>query len=102
MNLGHLAIFDAVASTGNVSRAAESLMISQPAVSKQLRILERALATPLFERIPKGMRLTPAGELLATYASRIFALETEAEEAIAALKGLRRGRLIIGASNTIG
>jgi DNA-binding transcriptional LysR family regulator len=102
MNLGHLAIFHAVATFGNVSRAADRLMISQPAVSKQLAILERALATTLFERLPKGMRLTSAGELLEEYAARIFALETQAEEAIAELKGVRRGSLIIGASNTIG
>jgi DNA-binding transcriptional LysR family regulator len=102
MNLGHLAVFHAVATQGNVSRAAERLMVSQPAVSKQVRQLERALGAELFERLPRGMRLTRAGELLAGYAARLFALEAEAERAIAELQGLRRGRLVVGASNTIG
>jgi DNA-binding transcriptional LysR family regulator len=102
MNLGHLAVFHAVATQGNVSRAAERLMVSQPAISKQVRQLERALGAALFERLPRGMRLTRAGELLAGYAARLFALEAEAERAIAELQGLRRGRLVVGASNTIG
>ena len=102
MNFGHLAIFHAVARAGNVSRAAEQLMISQPAVSKQLKELERSFGTTLFDRLPKGMRPTAAGTLLAGYASRIFSLGAEAEQAIDALRGLCRGRLAVGASTTIG
>src|SRR5437660_1271616 len=102
MNFGHLAVFHAVALEGNVSRAAERLLISQPAVSKQLKELERSLGAALFDRIPKGMRLTSSGELLEAYARRIFALETEAERAMAELRGLRRGQLNVGASTTIG
>jgi len=102
MNLNHLAIFHAVAEEGNISRAAERLMISQPAVSKQLRLLERSLSATLFDREPRGVRLTEAGRLLATYAARIFALEAEAQRALGELSGLQRGRLAIGASTTIG
>jgi DNA-binding transcriptional LysR family regulator len=102
MNLSHLAVFHAVATEGSVSRAAERLMVSQPAVSKQLRDFERSLGTPLFDRLPKGVRPTAAGELLAGYARRIFALEAEAGQALAELRGLRRGRLSVGASTTIG
>jgi len=101
INLAHLAVFHAVASEGSVSRAAERLMVSQPAVSKQLRQLERSLGGPLFDRLPKGVRPTAAGELLAGYARRIFALEAEAELALAELRGLRRGTLSVGASTTI-
>ena len=102
MNLNHLAIFHAVAEEGNVSRGAERLCISQPAVSKQVRELEAALGVTLFDRLPRGMRLTGAGEMLAGHARRLFAVEAEAERGIAELKGLSHGRLVVGASLTIG
>jgi DNA-binding transcriptional LysR family regulator len=102
MNLNHLAIFHAVAEAENLTRAAERLMISQPAVSKQLKEFERAMGTPLFDRLPRGVRLTEAGTVLAGYARRLFALAEEAELAIGELRGLRRGRLRVGASTTIG
>jgi DNA-binding transcriptional LysR family regulator len=102
MNLGHLAIFHAVAEAQSVSRGAERLMVSQPAVSKQLRALERSLGVVLFDRTPRGVRLTEAGELLASYSRRIFALEHDAITALEDLKGMGRGRLSIGASTTIG
>jgi DNA-binding transcriptional LysR family regulator len=102
MNLNHLAIFHAVAQTGSVSRGADRLMISQPAVSKQLSQLERSLGTRLLDRGSRGVRLTEAGQLLNDYAGRIFGLESEAESALSELAGLRRGRLRLGASTTIG
>lgn len=102
MNLNHLNIFYAVAEEGSISRGAERLYISQPAVSKQLAEFERALGTPLFDRLPKGVRLTEAGRVLQGYARRLFALEAEAERALRELRGLERGRLAIGASTTIG
>jgi DNA-binding transcriptional LysR family regulator len=102
MNLGHLAIFHAVAAAKSVSRGAERLMISQPAVSKQIKLLERSLGQALLDRLPRGVRLTAAGEVLAEYAARIFALEREADDALNQLKGLRRGRLAVCASTTIG
>lgn len=102
MNFNQLAIFHAVGEERSVSRGAERLCISQPAASKQILELERNLGTPLFERLPQGMRLTEAGSLLATYSQRIFALEREAEEAVSELRGLERGRIIVGASLTIG
>ena len=102
MNLNHLAIFHAVAETRGISLGAQRLHISQPAVSKQIQELERSLGTKLFDRVPRGVRLTESGELLAGYARRLFALETEAETALAELRGLERGRLAVGASLTIG
>ncbi|HEY2589668.1 MAG TPA: LysR family transcriptional regulator [Tepidisphaeraceae bacterium] len=102
MNLNHLAIFHAVAAERNVSRGARRLMISQPAASKQLLQLERNLGVKLFDRVPRGVRLTEAGEMLARYAARLFAIEAEAESAIQELRGLRRGRLRLGASTTLG
>lgn len=102
MNLGHLAIFDAVARTLSISRAGDMLMISQPAVSKQLAQLERNLKTHLVDRLPRGVKLTAAGELLASYARRLFSLADEAELAMQQLAGLSRGRLIVAATTTIG
>ena len=102
MNLNRLAVFHAVAEEGGVSRGAERLCVSQPAVSKQVRELEAALGLKLFDRLPRGVRLTQAGEVLAGHARRLFAVEADAERAIAELKGLSRGSLRVGASLTIG
>ncbi|MGI4787867.1 MAG: LysR family transcriptional regulator [Janthinobacterium lividum] len=102
MNLNHLAIFHAVADEGSMSRGAERLFISQPAVSKQIKELEAALGIMLFDRLSRGIRLTVAGEMLAGYARRLFAVEAEAERTIGEMKGLVQGQLTLGASLTIG
>lgn len=102
MNLKHLAIFQAVAAAASVSAGAKRLHISQSAVSKQLAEFEQALGLVLFDRLPRGMRLTEAGRLLQGYANRLFAIEAEAEQALGDLQNLTRGRIAIGASRTIG
>lgn len=101
LNLAHLAVVHAVSQEMNVSKAAERLLVSQPAVSKQLRELEREVGTPLFDRLPRGVRPTQAGTILADYARRIFDLAAEAEQRLADLRGLQRGELRIGSSTTI-
>jgi DNA-binding transcriptional LysR family regulator len=102
VNLNHLAIFHAVAQAGSMTLGAERLDISQPAASKQVRELERALGVNLFDRIGRRVRLSQAGEILADYARRLFALAHEVEEAMADVRAVRRGRLVVGASTTIG
>src|SRR5262249_49572490 len=102
MNLNHLAIFHAVAQTGSMTLGAERLDISQPAVSKQVQELERVLGVHLFDRIGRRVHLSQAGEILADYARRLFALAHEAEEALAEVSAGGRGRLVIGASTSIG
>jgi DNA-binding transcriptional LysR family regulator len=99
-----LELFYNVARQGGMTRAAETLHISQPAVSTQLAELERALGVPLLERLAggRGLRLTEAGLLVYEHAARIFALAEELERGIADLKGLRSGQLIVGASTTLG
>jgi DNA-binding transcriptional LysR family regulator len=77
-------------------------MIGQPAVSSHIADLESALKLTLFERLPRGVRLTEAGELLLGYSRRLAALEEEAELAMTELRGMTRGRLRIGASTTAG
>ena len=102
MNRNHLALFHAVAHAGSISRGAIAARVSQPAVSKQIAELEDALGVQLLERLPRGCRLTGAGIVLADYARRWLALETDAARAIEELRGLKRGRLAVGASLTIG
>lgn len=102
LNWNHLRLFAAAARCGSVSAAAASLRLSQPAVSKQIAELESSLGVTLLERTARGVRPTPAGELLAGYAQRLFALAEEAERSLGEMQNLRRGRLRIGASMTIG
>ncbi len=102
MNLRHLAVFHAVAKARSVNAAAALLHTSQPAISRELRTLEERLQTPLFDRLPRGMRLTEAGEVLLGYAERIFALDQAAERAVREIADLEHGQLAIGASNTVG
>jgi DNA-binding transcriptional LysR family regulator len=102
MNRNHLALFHVVAQAGGISQGAEMARVSQPAVSKQIAELEDALGVRLLERLPRGCRLTEAGTILAGYAQRWRSVESEAERAIEEYRGLKRGRLAIGASMTIG
>ncbi|HEU5442694.1 MAG TPA: LysR family transcriptional regulator [Steroidobacteraceae bacterium] len=102
MNLHHLSIFAAVAGTGSLTASARKLHISQPALSRELKTFEARLGVTLFERHSRGMRLTQAGQVLHHYAKRLFELEQTAEATLREIAGARRGRLAIGASNTIG
>jgi DNA-binding transcriptional LysR family regulator len=102
MNRNHLALFHAVAQAGGISRGAERLHVSQPAVSKQVKELEDALGIRLLERLPRGSRLTDGGKLLAQYVQRMAVVEEETARAIDEFRGLKRGRLAVGASMTIG
>jgi DNA-binding transcriptional LysR family regulator len=102
MNLHHLSIFHAVAGTGSLTASARKLHISQPALSRELKVFEERLGVALFERHSRGMRLTQAGEILSQYAKRLFELERAAEGAMREIAGGHQGRLSIGASNTIG
>lgn len=102
MNRNHLALFQAVAQAGSISGGAAAARVSQPAVSRQIAELESELGVRLLDRLARGCRLTEAGGILAEYASRWRALEREAARAVEEYRGLKRGRLRIGASLTIG
>lgn len=103
MELRHLMYFEAVARLQHMSRAADELSVAQPAISKQLRDLERELGGgPLFERVGRRLRLTEAGRVLQVHArailSQVDAVRTEMRE-----RGeLHRGRVAIGAPPTVG
>jgi len=100
MTPDQLITFAAVAEHLNISRAALALHLSQPAVSGQLRQLQEEFGEPLYQRDGRGVRLTPAGEQLAGYASRLRETWRQAHAYRDALRGLERGTLRIGASTT--
>ncbi|RQR66903.1 LysR family transcriptional regulator [Burkholderia sp. Bp9126] len=102
MNFTHLAAFHAVVEAGSVTAASERLHVSQPALTREIRELEERLGVTLFDRMPRGMRPTEAGRLLADYAAQIFSLADVAEAAVGEFAGLTRGQLGIGSSRTIG
>ncbi|WP_327268539.1 LysR family transcriptional regulator [Streptomyces sp. NBC_01218] len=89
----HLRVLRAVATTGSFSAAARELGFTQPAISQQMRALETSAGTPLLIRTGREMRLTQAGEALVRHASGILAGLTAAEEEVAAIAGLRAGRV---------
>ena len=72
VQLQQLAYFVAVAKVRHFTQAAEILGVAQPTLSKQVRVLEDELGTPLFDRTRHGIDLTQAGELLLPYAQRIL------------------------------
>ncbi len=101
MNLRHLRIFLAVCQSGNnVTRAAASLYMSQPAVTIAIREMEKDCGSRLFDRIGRRLFLTPAGEQVRSYAQRILALEKDLDMALES-SGVRDA-MRLGASMTVG
>ncbi|CAB1127769.1 RuBisCO operon transcriptional regulator [Candidatus Hydrogenisulfobacillus filiaventi] len=84
------------------SRAAEDMILSQPAVSMHIKHLERVIGLPLFEKVGRRIRLTEAGERLYHYSQRLFALLQETAEAMDALRGAEQGHLRVAADTTAG
>ncbi len=100
--LDQLRILKAISAEGSFKRAADSLYVSQPAVSLQVQNLEKQLDVPLFDRGGRRAKLTEAGHLLLSYGEKIIALCQETCRAIEDLQNLQGGTLIIGASQTTG
>src|SRR5882672_7157171 len=100
LSLRQLRAFVEVARASSIGRAAEALHLTQPAVSMQVRDLERAVGLPLLERAGRGLRLTTTGEYFLVFARRILATLKEAEDTIARLRGLKGGRVVIGMVST--
>ncbi|CAH0991437.1 HTH-type transcriptional activator CmpR [Sinobacterium norvegicum] len=100
ITLKQLRVFDAVARTGNVSRAAETIPLSQSATSMSLADLEQHLGSPLFNRHGKKLQLNDYGRWLHP---KVHQLLQQAEEIeLSAHSGALHGQLIVGASSTIG
>ncbi len=102
MNLRQLAIFLTVCELGSMSAAAKKLYMTQPAISQTILDLEADLDIALFDRINKKIILTYPGEVLRTYSKRILTLVEEAEHTMKDMANMKSGRLLIGASTTIG
>ncbi len=102
MNLNQLKIFFMAAKRGNLSKAAEDLFITQPAVTKGIQRLQEHYDIRLMDRFGKKMVLTNAGEVLFKIAEKIFELEKHAEENIRELKQRKKGRIRIQASESFG
>ena len=98
--LKQLRIVAAIARTGRVLAAAETLGVSPPAVTLQLKLLEAHLGLTLFERGRQGMMLTTAGQHVLDAANRIEAVIGDAEHGLGALRGLRGGAVAVGVVST--
>ncbi|CUB01584.1 LysR family transcriptional regulator [Comamonas thiooxydans] len=96
MDLKQLRAFVTVAETGNVTRASSLLNLVQPAVSRQLRLLEEDLGTELFDRSRHGMQLTPPGKTMLEYARRILNEVARAKAEIQPTEGPVAGIVSIG------
>ena len=100
-NLSSYKIFYTVATTGNISKAAKELYISQPAISKSIQKLEESIGARLFERSSRGVTLTDAGELLYTHVKSAFETLTLGEDKLRRSIELGVGHLTIGVSSTL-
>ncbi len=96
LNLRQLEGFYLVVKRKNFTRAAEELNVTQPAVTNQVKFLEKSLNLKLIQRVGKRIQLTEAGDLVYQYAQKIFDLVSDADEKIKDFKKLMRGTLQIG------
>lgn len=92
---------DEVARRGSIRQASEALHIAPSAIDRRIQDLEYELGTPIFERFPRGMRLTAAGELFLHYVRQSQAELELTRSQIEALKGLRRGKVTLVASQRL-
>jgi DNA-binding transcriptional LysR family regulator len=102
LNVSRLRVLREVAYRGSFSTAAAELAYTQSAVSQQIAALEAEAGMRLLERHPRGVTLTAAGQTLVGHAEGVLAGLQAAEEALAAIAGLRGGRLRIGSFPTAG
>ena len=101
-SLHGLAIFLAVIDNETMTAAAAVEGLSQPAISMHVKALEHFFGTALVERSGRRVRPTAAGNIVAEYTRRIIGLTDELSRSVADLEGLAAGRLVIGASSTVG
>jgi len=100
-NLNYYKIFYETAKSGNISKAAENLYISQPAVSKSIARLEQSLNHTLFIRSKKGVRLPEEGETLFHYLSTAFDSIDTAEKTLKRIGQFGIGQIRIGVSTSL-
>jgi DNA-binding transcriptional LysR family regulator len=98
MTFEDLRVFSIVAAERSFSRAARKLRRTQPAVSQAIRRLEQSTGERLIDRSSRDGTLTDAGDLLLDYANRLLRLASEATGAVAELRDVKKGRVLIGAN----
>lgn len=102
MDLAWLAVFREAATQGSLSAAALTLGYTQPAVSRQISALEQATGARLFDRLPRGVRLTDQGRCLLIHAEAVLDRMHAAQLALEDLRNLDAGRLRVGAFDSAG
>ena len=100
MNLRQLQYFTVIAEEGSFTQAAERLLVAQPSLSQQIAALEAELGGPLLERLPRGVRLTMAGQSFLTEARAAISHAERARAAVRMALGLEAGRLEIAAATS--
>lgn len=98
----HIRTFDEVVRTGSFSGAARALGYTQPAITQQMKALERDVGTPLFIRVGRRIRLTEAGEALSRHAGVILETIATAQQQMSAITRLRSGRVRVCAFPSAG
>ena len=101
MHLRTLRNFIAVADAGSLTAAAAAIPIAQPALTRQLRELERETGVQLVQRLPRGVRLTPAGVTFYESAQRILAEATQMTQRLARSRPGSRASVTVGVSPTL-
>ncbi|MEQ1854874.1 MAG: LysR family transcriptional regulator [Longimicrobiales bacterium] len=101
INYRHLFYFWTVARLGSVASATKELHLSQPAISAQIRLLERSLGEKLLQRSGRGLVVTDVGRLVQRYAEEIFGLGRELQQALAGSPSGRLGRLAVGITDAL-
>ena len=96
-DLGQLQAFLAIIQNGSVGRAAEALCVTQSALTRIIQRLEEQIGAPLFERHARGMTLTAYGAALEPYAAHLVAESANAMGEMAAMRGLKKGLVRVGA-----
>jgi DNA-binding transcriptional LysR family regulator len=96
-----LTYVDAVARHGSIRKAADALNVASSALNRQILDLESDVGSALFERLPRGVRLTAAGEVFLTYARQALSELKSAESQIEQLRGLVRGQVAIAAVESV-
>src|SRR5256885_5308342 len=101
MLFGQVQAFLEVARTGNVSRAAEALYVTQPALTARIQALEKELGEALFVRTGRGVRLTDAGRVFLPCAERAVQAVEDGRQALSDLRSASAGRLALGAAPAV-
>ena len=101
MELDHVEAFLAIARTGGFARGSAALHLSQPAISRRIKLLEAELGAPLFDRLGRGVALTEAGRAFLPHAQALLASMRDAIDAVSAVRGTGHGTVTLALVGTL-